>query len=188
MEAAEAATQPGAQVGPVGDHCRFCPAKAICPEQREQALSVTQTEFSQLTAGQEELPAPQALTDEQILKVLDVAEYVEDWFKGIRSYMKERLERGEQIPGWKLVKKRARRYWKDEDEVKEWMQARGIDPYREKLRSPYQAEQAAKKLEDVEVPEELWEKRSSGFNLAPEDNPREAVTPALLAAEEFADG
>lgn len=187
MEAAHAASQPDASVGPVGDHCRFCPAKAICPAQRDNALEVTQAGFTSLAEDADSLPPAEMLSDEQLLNVLDVAEYVEDWFSEIRSHIKMRLMEGEEIPGYKLVKKRARRYWKDEDEARAFMEEHGIDPDRKKVRSPYQAEQAAKKLDDVEVPEELWEKKSSGFNLAPESNPREAVTPALLAAEEFSD-
>lgn len=186
MAAAHRATAPDAEVGPVGDHCRFCPAQAICPAQRENALAVVQDDFA--LVDEETLPAPDQLTKAQILEALEVAPYIEDWLKSLRSHVKHELEEGREWPGWKLVKKRARRYWKDEDEARAWMEEHGIDPDRRKTRSPYQAEQEAKKLEDVDVPEDLWEKKSSGVKLADEDNPRPAVTPALLAADEFYTG
>lgn len=185
MAAAEATTAPDAPVGPVGSHCRFCPAKAICPAQHDNALVVAQDSFEVME--EDGPPPPDTLTRDQHLQILQVGPILEDFIREVRQHVKERMERGEEFPEYKLVQKRARRYWKDEDEARAWMEEQGIDPDRKKTRSPYQAEQAAKELDDVEVPEEMWEKKSSGLKLVHESNPREAVTPALLAADAFAE-
>lgn len=183
MRAAHEAAQLDAPIGPVGDHCKFCPAKAICPAQQEKALAVTRQEFA-APVDEQTMRPPETLTKEELARALEWAPIIEDWFREIRRHAQRDMEQGEEYEGFKLVKKRARRYWKDEEDARTWMQEHGISPDRKKTRSPYQAEQAVK-TKDVEVPEELWEKKSSGLKLVREDNPRPAVTPADLAGEEF---
>lgn len=184
MAAAEAASAPDAPVGPVGDHCRWCRAKAICPAQRSNALVVAQQEFDdELPVSG--LPAPAGLSMDQMTEVLEKAPYVEEWFNAVREHARQALERGEEVPGWKLVAKRAYRRWTNEDEAEKWLREQRVkvsDFMPRKMVSPAQAEKIVGK---GQIPEELIEAKSSGYNLAHEDNPRPAITPGSEAADEF---
>lgn len=183
--AADQAMQPDAPVGPVGDHCKWCPAKAICPAQRDNALAVAQSDFADIpTTGP---PPPETLPTETLVEILQAAPHMEEWIKEVRAYAKDKLKQGEEVPGYKLVKKRAYRRWADDEEAEEWLRKRFNvgDIFKRKLVSPYQAEQLLKDRPRTELPDDFIVSKSSGVNLASEDNPRPAVTPALLAAEEF---
>lgn len=208
--AARAANDPDAPVGPVGSHCKWCRAKAICPAQTALAQETVQAEFEALAdttpvpvsevAGDKEkqaylveqtqkthLPAPHDLTQERLLTVLDKAPLVEDWLKSVRDYAHALAEAGEDLPGWKLVDKRATRKWRDEEEAEAWLRQRFRvgDIFKKKLVSPYQAEKlVGREFQRVEVPEEFIVSESSGTNLVPEDHPKPAVK-RLTAAEEF---
>lgn len=171
-----------------GDHCRFCKALPICPAQRELAMEVAQTTFDAIDEPRT-LPAPELLTDEQISRILVVEDQLTEWLRSVKQYVTNKLERGESVPGWKLVAKRATRRWKgDEADIREDLLKQGLEEdaiYTRKMVSPAQAEKAFKALKVKPVLDGLVDKTSSGFNLAPDNDPR----PALLvgATEAFAD-
>jgi hypothetical protein len=171
-----------------GDHCRFCPAKAVCPEQYNNAVAVAQIEFDVPAEQTVTLLAPEQLSQDQILTVLDKAPMIEDWFASIRAHVQSRLESGEEVPGWKLVPKRAMRRWADPEAAERWLRRRlkMAGTYKKTLVSPAQAEQALKDLGES-LPGALVDRVSSGFNLAPGDDPRKAVTPGSVAADDFSD-
>ena len=160
--------------------CRWCPAKAICPEFAGQALNVAQDEFGEL-----DTPEPQSLSDDDVGALMSELGRLEEWITAVRQYATSRLESGHNIPGWKVVAKRAYRKWKSARSVEDWADENGIDGdviYKQEIRSPAQMEKALKKIK-VKMPDELVSKTSSGVTLAPENDPREAVD----AAADFAD-
>ena len=113
---------------------------------------------------------------------------LEQWAKSVREYVYAALARGEDVAGWKLVSKRANRKWVDEDTVRAAMLALGYEQEDvdapTKLKSPAQMEKMTK-LVRGKVPEELWDKKSSGYTLAPDNDPRPAALlgPAGFTAE-----
>jgi hypothetical protein len=160
-----------------GAHCRFCKATATCPEQRNVAIAVAQSEFD--VEPEYAPPAPDTLTDDQISLVLTKAPLVEDWIKAVRAYVSSKLDRGESVPGWKLVPKRATRKWSDEEIAEECLHSvLGTNAYTRKLRSPAQAEAALKEAKLKLDITSLVIKQSSGTNLVPADDPRPALTPS----------
>jgi len=180
--AVEATLEPNAPLVP-GEHCRFCPARPVCPAQRAMALEVAKNEFEA-----QPLPAPAELTREEMLRALELAPAIEQWFGAIREFVRAELEAGRPVPGWKLVAKRATRKWVDERAAQEWSSAHGIEPWQTTLKSPAQIEAAVKAVYPARqrptLPEALFEKVSSGNTLAPEADPRPAV-PLLSAQDEF---
>lgn len=144
-----------------GDHCRWCPAKPICPAHMQLT--------DRLTRGAlKDLPA------DQIADYLRKAEAVEAFIKELRELAQRMLENGVDVPGWKMVSKRATRQWvRDEDETAALLGALGIDPFEQKLLSPAQAEKALKRLK-TELPADMVTAVSSGDTLAPEHDPRPA--------------
>ena len=175
LMAAAHATQDGTPTLEAGDHCRFCPAKAICPAQQETALAVVQEAFG----PEPQVPAVTGLTDDEILYALDRASLVEDWFKELRFYVQRRLEGGEAVPGWGLKPKRATRRWADEEEAEAWLRAQGVlvrDILPRKLVSPAQAEKIVGSL-----PDDLVEAKSSGYNLVPAEKATLQIAPVVEA-------
>lgn len=99
-----------------GDHCRFCRAKAQCRARAEDALAVTQHEFRD----------PVLLTDEEIAGVLEKADRVKKWAADIQEHALKQAEHGHKYPGWKLVRGRSNRKYKDQDAVAQALTVAGI--------------------------------------------------------------
>ena len=78
------------------------------------------------------------------------------------------------VPGYKLVAKRATRQWVDEAKAKDALSSMGVEPYRQELLSPAQAEKVLKKSK-LALPDDLVVSVSSGSTIAPESDPRPAV-------------
>lgn len=191
MAAAQRAMAPDAPVGPVGDHCKFCPAMAVCPAQHENALSVAGDEFGTALETLEGAD-PGELTEGQFLQILEAADAIEDYLRAVRERAHMLLEQGVDVPGWKLVAKRATRRWADEETAAKYLQRKlgKKGAYNLKLLSPAQAEKALRRDDagfDEHYLDRLIESKSSGTNLARESSPKPAVVPALEAADEFAE-
>jgi hypothetical protein len=185
MERARATQKPDAPRTP-GSWCRFCRAAAICPEKRKAAESVALVEFGALPLDQP--PRVETLTPERMGDMLQNFWIVEDYIAAVRAHAFAALNRGETIPGMKLVAKKANRSWVGEAQVLTWAASHGILPkdlHEVKLRSPAQVEKTVLKARKLALPEDLFSKVSSGPTLAPASDPR----PALLvgAAHEFGD-
>lgn len=116
---------------------------------------------------------------ERIAEYLPYADDMIAWGENIKKLAHQLLENGASIPGYKLVKKRPTRQWKDEDKTLKYLARIGLpaaDRYVKKIVSPAQAEKALKaaKLPD-ELPAHLVDSVSSGTTLAPESDKRPAV-------------
>ena len=139
---ARAATAPDAP-RIAGEHCTFCRASGDCPELRQRALQQARIDFTA------ELPLPSTLTLEEIGELLARAEIVEIWLTALRNHAKGLADAGAEIPQWKLVNKRGRRVWRDDEEAEEQLIKVNLpedDLYVIKLVSPTQAEKALKRL------------------------------------------
>ena len=148
----------------LGPHCRFCSAKTGCP----------------LYTGKVEEAG--ALTPDQIAAELERwlpwADVMINWGQTVKDMAHGALESGAQIPGYKLVNKRAVRRWTDEDKTIKYfarMKLPADERYEKKLISPAKAEKALKPLGIAELPKDLVVSESSGTTLAPESDKRPAV-------------
>lgn len=154
-----------------GEHCRWCPALAICPRQRQHAVEVAKTEFGVAP----EFPKPETMAVDEIAKVLTFTEQLKTWANAVMVYAQEQMEAGKAIPGWKLVEKRALRKWKanTKEKVEEML---GDQAYKKSLVSPAEAEKILKKQGMAkEAIGDLWEKPEAGLTLAPESDRRKEV-------------
>jgi hypothetical protein len=163
VKAVKLAQQPNAELK-IGDHCRWCAAKPICPQMTgavDRALK-TQIEF----------------IDVQTLGAyLANADMLEDWIKDLRALAHQILDSGAPVPGYKLVAKRGTRQWTDEKDVVHWLDGKGLEPteiYSKELLSPAQMEKVLKKRK-LTLPDDLVVSVSSGTTLAVESDPRPAV-------------
>ena len=162
-----------------GKHCRFCPAQPRCPALHQETKDIAKLEF----ADSAPLVDPRLLSAEQVSYILERADLIEDWVRSIRVHVQSELEAGKNIPGWKLVQKRALRSWNSTTEVIEWAEKIGLDKeelYDYKMKSPAALEKVVGKKD---LPKDLYSAVSSGYTLAPASDPRTAIT--NVAADEF---
>ena len=163
VQAVKQAEKPDAKLT-VGDHCRWCAAKPICPKMTgavDRALKV------QL----DNLDAP------KISAYLKNADMLEDWIRDLRALALQMLESGAKLPEYKLVAKRAIRSWSDEEKAKVALFAYGLtesEVMETSVVSPAKAEKALKKRK-IGLPEDLVVAISSGNTLASVDDPRPEV-------------
>lgn len=153
VTAAKATDQEDAPLA-AGSHCKFCPAAAVCPVLRDQALAVAQVEFSQ--PERQECPDPSTLNPEILARVLGQIGLVEDWIRRVKAFAHHEAEAGRVPPGFKLVAKRANRQWRDDAEIEQLlrqMKFTQADIYQRKLHTPAQLEKVfkAKKTKPAQV-------------------------------------
>lgn len=160
-----------------GDHCRFCPVRATCPERRALALSVAQDQFGNLPDDPRQLPQPITLSDGDMGRILALGAFFETWLDDVRQHAHHRLEHGYHIPGWKLVLKRATRKWIDEDAAESTLRyslGESYELHTHKLKSPAQLEKEIGK-KGLRAFHDLISAESSGTTLAPDYDARQEV-------------
>ncbi len=170
----------------VGDHCRFCPALATCPAFNNKTFELAQADFKGVSHPSNlNLPAPEALTVHQIKKIMDFADLIAAFLKAVEANALHRMNHGEVIEGYKLVKKKSNRDWKNEDEAKETLSlyVKEEDLFEKKFLSPAKAEKLGKDVK--KAVETLTFKPDNGSTIAPEHDPREAIEGT--AVSDFAD-
>jgi hypothetical protein len=153
-----------------GKWCKdnFCPAAGICPALHSQANEVAARQFDN------HLTDPELLAD-----TLSKLPVVEAWVKSVREHAYQAALRGEKIPGFKLVQKRATRRWADEAQtlraLKD-MQFSEKDIFELKLKSPAQIEKILPKGLKNEL-KTLTVSESSGTTLVPDSDKRAVARP-----------
>lgn len=124
---------------------------------------------------------PADLSNEDLVAILREAGRIEDWVRAVKAYAFDKLSKGDKVPGYKLVAKRALRKWAAAeidivDAVTSVVKVDQSQLYKHEIHSPAQIEKLLPK-HLRHVLEGLWEKRSSGVTLALEEDKRPAVTP-----------
>jgi hypothetical protein len=148
----------------VGDWCRWCAAKPICPQMTGQIDRVTST-------------ALQDVSEADLSRALALASQLESFIDAARALALARLERGLSVPGYKLVAKRAVRVWVDESKAAQSLMMAGLseaDIFKRGLLSPAQAEKVVKKA-GLTFPADEVVAVSSGNTIAESSDPRPAV-------------
>ena len=155
-----------------GEHCRFCPARAHCPElQRTTALA---------TGMATALPDPQRLSDAQLGWLLANRQKITSYLKAVENFAVWRCQSDNPPPGWKLVEGMKNREWADETAATRMMKAHDfkLNTFApRKLLSPAQAEKLVGK--DAVAP--LVKRDPGAPRLVPDTDPR----PATNILEEF---
>lgn len=187
---ADAAKRTEAEDAPVvaGEWCRFCKAQPVCPAARNAALAVAADDFGVVDI--EALPAPESMSDAKLGAVLREADFIGNWVKAVQEFAHAQATAGKPVTGFKLVAKRAIRKWANEEAAKQHLYDLGAtndDILTEpKLKSPAQVEKlfpGKNAAQRQAAMADLVEKKSSGTNLVPIEDPRPAVV--VGAANEF---
>jgi hypothetical protein len=163
VKAVKLAQQPNAELK-IGDHCRWCAAKPICPQMTGAVDRALKTSIDGLDAP-------------TISAYLKNADMLEQWITDLRALALQMLDSGARLPDYKLVAKRAIRQWTDEDKAKVALFAYGLtesEVMETSIISPAKAEKVLKKRKQA-LPDDLVVAISSGNTLASADDPRPEV-------------
>jgi hypothetical protein len=159
--AVRASEQPDAPLA-TGDHCRWCAAKSVCPLVTGAVARAERT-------------ALKTINVDDLAAALDRVELLEGWIKDAKELAQTLLENGTDVPGYKLVAKRATRQWANEAAALTALTEAGCSAEElTELKSPAQVEKVLKKRK-IDMPEGLTTAVSSGNTLASADDPRPAV-------------
>jgi Protein of unknown function (DUF2800) len=150
-----------------GAHCRFCPARPICPAHTGPLLDLAQ--FAVARA-----PATKEVYLQALATGLDLVDAIKDIRTALHDQAKCALEQGDRVPGYALSASRAERHWHNEDAALGALIRLGFardDVIAETMRSPKQVELRAK-ARGMKVPTELIVSRRSGRSLVRNENVR----------------
>lgn len=175
--AADAALKPDAPIRS-GDHCRWCPAKAICRVRAEANLALARYDFKK----------GDLLGDEEIGDILTRADELSRWVSDIQEYALAQAMDGKTYDGWKLVEGRSTRKYADELKVSETLQKAGYDEamlYERKLLGITAMEKLVGKKKLTETLGDLIIKPAGKPVLVPASDKREALNTAAGAAADF---
>jgi hypothetical protein len=179
LAAAHATQDPNAPRIP-GTWCKWCKASGKCPEQHAAAMAVAQTDFAA-----DILPDPEGLPDDVLFAMLPKVHLLENFLDAIQQRGESLMRQGVEIPGMKMVARRARRSWTDARKVEDWLNTQGpllmSETHDTKLKSVAQIE---KLVGAKYVPDELVQRVETGFKMVPATDPAPAV-PMLSAQDEF---
>jgi hypothetical protein len=148
----------------LGDHCRWCTAKPVCPLKSGQLDRARLAAMKEIDVG-------------KLTEYLAAADAVEDFIKSCRALAHDMLEKGVPVPGYKLVAKRATRHWADPTTAKARLLELGLtetDVTKTELLSVAQSEKVLKKHK-IELPADMVVAVSSGSTMTVETDPRPPV-------------
>ena len=139
-----------------GDHCKWCPAKTICPKWVGpiKALALIGKTPQQRTEMVAKEVTPFA---EYLARTKQLTEDLAVFAKEIDAQLKAYLEDGGTVPGYVLQPKKKLRQWADEETVVPWLRDHGFDEeeiWQTKLQTFAVADKVAKRL-GVKIPDEL---------------------------------
>lgn len=173
-DAAAATKKPDAPLVPGPKQCKFCPARATCPELEKQQHALTALDFQNV----------QVYDPVSIGRMLDVLPMVKARIKALEQLGYTMAKQGTPPAGHKLVAKRAIRKWTPDAlaQAQVTWPAEWFAPA-----EPLSVAQLEKKLGKKEfakaVAAEAITQQSSGYTLVPESDARPAAT--VVSADDF---
>ena len=160
-----------------GDHCRFCKAAGICPEQVRSITNVTGVDPVTLA-----LPDINSMTNDRLVKIMEMSNVISNWANKVAAAVKFKMENGEHVPGYKLVAGRATRKWINEQAaVQKLTPILGDAVYKTEILSVPQMEKAIKvrNLDANMLLTGLYDKKSNTVSVAPESDKRPALNASI---------
>ncbi len=172
------------------DNCHFCQARTICPARNQELFGDSESEAELVPVTTPALD-PSLLPKEKILSMLPHCDAVIAFCKQVKNHARHMAEIGvlTESDGYKLVKGKGSRDWKDEEIAAATLQVAltedEIYPPRE-LVSPAKAEKLLKEQGiGKKVLDTLVERTEGRPLLVPVSDPREAISGSTLSDEEL---
>lgn len=186
VPAARATAAEDAPLVPGESQCFFCRARNQCPARAAANRALARLDFN----GRPDMP--ELMTLEEIAELLPRLDELKRWATDLQDFALKQAEAGERIPGYKLVEGRSNRVWAfEEADTRKHLHALGLTvaqittsklvgiPAIEKLLGgPKKAQPHI---------EHLIMKPPGKPTLVPETDPREALSSANSACNDFAE-
>ena len=131
---AELTNTPDAPLVPGDAQCRWCPAAKVCPALHQRTQEVAQVEFADMTEHTQ-LPSANALTPEQLKRVLDNADVIRKFLDEVEVHARYLVDQGEALEGYKLVRKITRRKLVEDADDLLWGYLEDDEIYDKKVKS-----------------------------------------------------
>lgn len=160
-----------------GEHCRFCRVRHNCRARAEEFLDAAKYEFKK----------PDLLTDEEIADILFLSDRLATWDNDVYCFASHlAINEGKQWPGFKLVRGRANRKYKDENAVVKACEDNGItDIYSKSLLGITAMEKLMGKKKFNEILGTLIERPEGRPTLVPSSDKRKEIKISNTAAADF---
>jgi hypothetical protein len=176
LQAIERGERGGTQGNP-GDHCKYCAGSAYC-----DALTKQSQDFLKLD--------PKQMLD--LADAMAMIPAIKEHIRAIEAEVFAVLNAGAVVPGWKLVRKQARRYWSDEAGIRAALnksrKLKKEDYLDSKLRSPAQVEKLVKKS-GAPIDVSLYsDNATDDLTIAPESDKRPAIEAMSTMVAEVGEG
>lgn len=174
--AIQATQQPNPQYVPGYKQCLFCPAKATCHARHTAQLKTAEDVFTNYALVEK---TPPMVTHAQIAEFLTRVPELEKFIKHLRKYAEAAIMAGQEIPGFKIIRGKSNRKFKNEAQAAKWLkQYAGMTDdqlYKSSLVSPAQAEKVNRTLKKDPDFAHLVENPPGKLQLVTENDPRPAV-------------
>ncbi len=168
--------------GPCEKACRFCRAKAFCPALKNAVVNVLETQEAKPMS----VRPVESFDNATLAYALTHLEMIEGWCKSVRETANERLNRGEDIPGFKLVAgRKGVRKWTNEETAASILESLvGEKAFTKKVITPTQADKLrkAKAIDAESWPElaDLITQTDGAPCCVPATDPRPALLPTTF--------
>jgi len=101
-----------------GSWCQYCPAIGHCPEIVGTAQELARVEFADSISGSNNrLPSLDTITDDQLARIVEHTRAFRAWLDGCGIEAVERIQKGSELAGLKLVRSPGRARWRDPDNL-----------------------------------------------------------------------
>lgn len=155
-----------------GEHCRFCRAKSLCRARSEFNLELEKYEGMK----------PPLISNDEVGKILAVAQDLAKWVKDLEEYALAECLAGNEIPGWKAVEGRSIRQFTDQEQAFNVLVQHGIEEamlYERKPITLSATEKLVGKKKFNELLASFVDKPPGKPALVPESDKREPIKPNL---------
>jgi Protein of unknown function (DUF2800). len=172
-----------------GDHCRFCRAKTTCAARAASYLALEDDyAFGRPLTAKEAFPDAPTLTPEQIAAAITRAEGIVSWLKDLETWALAECLSGGTVPGYKAVEGRSTRQFANMDAAFAALVNSGISQdmlYERKPITLTATEKLVGKAQFTTICGDYIIKPPGKPALAPDADPRPAITNKQSAAEVF---
>ena len=170
---------------PGESQCRFCKAKPTCKALAEHSLKTAMDTFTDIPT-EEDLKEVHTLTHAEIGALLPRVNTLVNWAKSLEAHAFSELDKGEKIPGYKLVMGRSgNRKWTNEDDIERKLTQMGVrksEMFSKKLLTPAQMCKIIKKKDlSVTQIETFWNSPEGKPTIAVESDSREEIQPSDIS-------
>lgn len=166
----------------VGDHCKFCKAKATCRKRADENLKL---------AGFTNLLPPE-ISNEEVGKYLLMAQDIQKWVSDLEEYALSESLAGREVKGWKAVEGRSNRKIVDEEGLAKELIYAGFDEvmiYKPRqLDTITNLEKLCGKKAFIDISAGFIDKSQGKPTLVKESDKRQAITNVVKAEEVFKNG